>query len=109
MIAVIVLVILAGQQPVYGQETGRDEDTVAQIAELQRVVENKLAIIEGQLDRLIHPKWEYKLVVPNMMGSSGEPQDGVFDGVDFKSAGNDGWELVSYSVHYGFIFKRRVQ
>ncbi|OEU68778.1 MAG: hypothetical protein BA863_06555 [Desulfovibrio sp. S3730MH75] len=60
--------------------------------------------IEEKLDALANPKWEYKILTPNVIDE---------DAVDRYSPnltplGEQGWELVNYSSDIGYVMKRRV-
>ena len=65
---------------------------------------NDLSRIEATLDGFANAKWEYKVLVPNILGNSGHDQLQAKLG----PLGEQGWELVTYSPDVGYILKRRV-
>ncbi|MCG8567793.1 MAG: hypothetical protein MI747_22230, partial [Desulfobacterales bacterium] len=79
-----------------------------ELYKIRKTMEAALITIEEMKAQLLNPKWEYRIILPNMMNSSGQSREGIHDGVNFNLMGKDGWELVNYSVQYGFIFKKRV-
>jgi hypothetical protein len=56
--------------------------------------------LHGQLDRLLHGAWEYRLVQRNRFEDSVE---------QLNALGKEGWELVSVSPDEGFLLKRRLR
>ncbi len=89
-----------------------EEPGIGHGSELQAIVSaaqemgNRLTHMESLLQTLVHPVWEYKLVEPNILNTS-EMGKQCVEGVDMAKLGKEGWELVSYTDHYGFIFKRK--
>jgi len=73
------------------------------IAPLQ-TLHDDLSRIEAKLDAFANAKWEYKILVPNVLGKS------KFDPYEpnLGPLGEQGWELVTYSPDVGYILKRRV-
>ncbi|WP_320006599.1 hypothetical protein [Maridesulfovibrio sp.] len=69
-----------------------------------QTLHDDLSRIEGKLDAFINAKWEYKILVPNVLGNS------KFDPYEpnLGPLGAEGWELVTYSPDVGYILKRRV-
>ena len=69
-----------------------------------QALHDDLSRIEAKLDAFANAKWEYKILVPNVLGDSGHDRH--------KSAlgplGEQGWELITYSPDVGYILKRRV-
>ncbi len=104
-----VIFLLFSEQPAVADEGPVTTEMSAQLAAIQQTIEKRLTAIENRLDKLTKPVWEYKLIFPNMMQTSRQAETEIYDGVDFKAMGRGGWELVSYSVQYGFIFKRRAR
>ncbi len=76
------------------------------LANTAQDMNKRLTHMESLLETLVRPVWEYKVVVPNMMNTS-NMGDQILDGIDLDKLGKDGWELISYTANYGFIFKRR--
>jgi hypothetical protein len=102
-----IFLLFSGQSAVADQGLATIEMS-AQLAAIQQTIEKRLTAIENRLDKLAKPVWEYKLIFPNMM-TSRQAETGIYDGVNFKAMGRDGWEVINYSVQYGFIFKRRAR
>ena len=76
------------------------------IADDLQKLDKRISDIQVQVQSLAHPVWEYKVVVPNIINTSGMEDQGI-DGVNLSQLGKQGWELVNYTDQYGFIFKRR--
>ncbi|WP_420250886.1 MULTISPECIES: hypothetical protein [unclassified Maridesulfovibrio] len=83
--------------------SGSGENVSVLLAPLQ-ALHDDLARIEATLDAFANAKWEYKILVPNVLEKSG------FDPYkpNLAPLGQQGWELVTYSPDVGYILKRRV-
>ncbi|NDV27652.1 hypothetical protein [Desulfovibrio sp. JC010] len=83
--------------------SGSSENISELLTPLQELHDD-LVRIEAKLDAFANAKWEYKILVPNVLGD--------YDHDRHKSAlgplGAEGWELITYSPDVGYILKRRV-
>lgn len=90
-----------------GESPGTESNLKIQALERAvQKIDKRLSDMQPHLQSLAHPIWEYKVVVPNIINTSGMDDQGI-DGVNLSELGKQGWELVNYTVSYGFIFKRR--
>ncbi len=85
------------------ESVGNSANVGELLAPLQTLHED-ISRIEAKLDALINAGWEYKILVPNVLGKS------KFDPYEpnLGPLGEQGWELVTYSPDVGYILKRRV-
>lgn len=62
-----------------------------------------LTRIEEKLDALANPKWEYKVLTPNVIDENAIDRYSP----NLNPMGAEGWELITYSPDIGYIMKRR--
>ncbi len=104
MCLTMVWVLFTGSA--FCNETGSKEDVlqlVKKIEKRQQHLEKELKTFQKQIDTLLYPKWEYKIVIPNIIGRNIKSQPSL------ESLGKQGWELVLYNIEKGYIFKRRMK
>jgi|GEM_PF-4774045 len=91
-----------------GALTAAENDSAAVVAAIESLrssVEKNMSVLNSKLDKLMYPKWEYKIVNPNRLDSpSGQSRDDV----DFAGLGREGFELVGINTYVGYVFKRRL-
>ncbi len=80
------------------------EGSVEELLVPLQTLHNDLSGIEAKLDSFANTKWEYKVLIPNVLGNSDHDQLQAKLG----PLGMQGWELVTYSPDVGYILKRRV-
>ncbi len=79
-------------------------ETIGELLSPLQTLHDDLSRIEAKLDTFANAKWEYKILVPNVLGHSKfDPYEPNLDPL-----GKEGWELVTYSPDVGYILKRRV-
>ncbi len=102
-----VLLVCLAVGPCFAQSSepasGSGENVSVLLAPLQ-ALHDDLSRIEAKLDAFANAKWEYKILVPNVLEKSG------FDPYkpNLAPLGQQGWELVTYSPDVGYILKRRL-
>ncbi|TIH18110.1 hypothetical protein D0S45_06025 [Marinifilum sp. JC120] len=107
LFAIVLMCLMTGpclaQSPKTETSVGSGESVGELLAPLQ-VLHDDLARIEAKLDALANAKWEYKILIPNILGKSKlDPYE-----PNLAPYGKEGWELVTYSPDVGYILKRRV-
>ncbi len=109
IISVIIFAILFSPVAIsFADESGNagTDPQLKTIAGAVQTLDKRLAHVEVLIQSLVHPTWEYKVMVPNIINTSEKGRQSI-DGIDFGQLGKQGWELVNYTNQYGFIFKRR--
>ncbi|WP_421899501.1 hypothetical protein [Maridesulfovibrio sp.] len=86
------------------ESTAASGENVSELLAPLQALHDDLARIEAKLDAFANAKWEYKILVPNVLENSG------FDPYkpNLAPLGKQGWELVTYSPDVGYILKRRI-
>ncbi|GEM_PF-4734335 len=105
--AVLLLCLMVGPCPAFAADsdsgTSSGENFEKILAPLQ-TLHDDLVRIEAKLDSFANAKWEYKIIVPNVLGKSElDPYE-----PNLAPYGKEGWELITYSPDVGYILKRRV-
>ncbi len=85
-------------------EASQDKGSAALLSPL-KTLHDDLTRIEAKLNAFAEPRWEYKVLTPNVLG------DSKFDpyNPNLDPLGRQGWELVTYSPDIGYILKRRIK
>lgn len=104
-LTLVVLCVISGvclaQSAVHSSANG---ENINELLTPLQTLHDDLSRIEAKLNSFANAKWEYKILVPNVLGNSGHDYH--------KSAlgplGAEGWELITYSPDVGYILKRRI-